>query len=129
MGTTDSQHLFIKIGAFWAVLDESVTVARHYREVNIKAGTRSASRKGGQTMEVRPMTRHQRRTGRLKSLTTAREAHRAAIRAGLDYRVSGESGALIVHTHSLSWHRAKNPNITVPPTGRGGDGTGPAPSS
>jgi len=40
MGIIDSQHLFIEIGEFLTVLDESVTVARHYREVNIKAGTR-----------------------------------------------------------------------------------------
>ena len=76
-------------------------------------------------MEVRPMTRHQRRTWRLQRLTTAREAHRAAIRAGLDYRVSGESGALIVHTHSLSWHRAKSPKITLPPEGQGWNRSGP----
>ena len=43
----------------------------------------------------------------------------------LDYRVSGESGALRVHTHSLSWHRTKSPNITIPPPGRGWDGSGP----
>ncbi len=43
----------------------------------------------------------------------------------LDYRVSGESGALTVHSHSMSWHRAKSPNITIPPPGRGWDGSGP----
>ena len=45
--------------------------------------------------------------------------------AGLDYRVSGESGALVVHTHSLSWHRAKSPNITIPPPDRGWDRSAP----
>ena len=72
-------------------------------------------------MEVTPITRHQRRARRLQKLAAAREAHRAALKAGLDYRVSGESGALVVHTHSLSWHRAKCPNITLPPLGRGWD--------
>lgn len=56
----------------------------------------------------------------------AREAHRAALRAGLDYRVSGETGALVVHTHSLSYHRAKTPNITIPPVGRAWDKSGRA---
>ncbi len=45
--------------------------------------------------------------------------------AGLDYRVSVESGSLTVHTHSLSWHRARSPNITVPPAGQGWDRSGP----
>ena len=67
------------------------------------------------------ITRHQRRARRLQSLTAGRGAHRAALQTGLGYRVSGESGALVVHTHSLSWHRAKTPNITVPPAGRGWD--------
>ena len=45
--------------------------------------------------------------------------------ASLDYRVSGESGALVMHTHCLTWHRSKSPNITVPPPGRGWDGSSP----
>ena len=60
----------------------------------------------------------------MERLAAAKEAHRAALQAGLDYRVSGETGALVVHTHSLSWHRAKSPNITAPPPGRGWDGSG-----
>lgn len=71
------------------------------------------------------LTRHQRRALRIRLVTT-REAHRAALEAGLDYRVSGESGALVVHTHTLTWHRAKSPNITVPPPGRGWDRSGRA---
>ncbi len=76
-------------------------------------------------VEVNSITRHQRRAWRRQRLAAAREARRAALQAGLDYRVSGESGALIVHTHSLSWHRAKSPNITIPPLDRGWDGSGP----
>ncbi len=75
--------------------------------------------------EVRSITRHQRRAWRRQRLAATREACRAALQAGLDYRVSGETGALVVHTHSLSWHRAKSPNITIPPPGRGWDGSGP----
>ncbi len=72
------------------------------------------------------VTRHQRRALRLQRLVGAKEAHRAALRAGLDYRVSGETGALVVHTHSLSYHRAKTPNITIPPVGRAWDRSGRA---
>jgi hypothetical protein len=76
-------------------------------------------------MDVKPTSRRQRRAWRLQKLAAAREARIIARMAGLDYRVSGESGALVVHTHSLSWHRSKSPNITVPPPGRGWDGSGP----
>ncbi len=77
-------------------------------------------------MKTQHVSRQQRRAMRLQSLVGDREAHRAAIRAGLDYRTSGESGALVVHTHSLSWHRAKCPNITTPPSGREWDRSGHA---
>lgn len=76
-------------------------------------------------MEIKPTTRRQRRAWRLQKLAAAREARIIARMAGLDYRVSGESGAIVVHTHSLSWHRSKSPNITVPPLGREWDGSGP----
>ena len=79
----------------------------------------------GQMLEVESVTRHQRRARRRQRLAAGREAGRAALQAGLDYRVSGETGALVVHTHSLSWHRAKSPNITIPPLDRGWDGSGP----
>lgn len=77
-------------------------------------------------MEVKPMTRYQRRAQRLRRLTAAREVRPVARMAGLDYRVSGESGGLVAHTHSLSWHRAKSPNITAPPPGQVWDRSGPA---
>ncbi len=93
---------------------------------NMKAILRTASGEGGQMVEVKSITRHQRRARRRHLLAAAREAPRAALQAGLDYRVSGETGALVVHTHSLSWHRAKSPNLTVPPPGRGWDRSGPA---
>ncbi len=77
-------------------------------------------------MEVKPTTRHQRRARRQEELSAAREAHVVARMAGLDYRVSGESGALRVHTHCLTWHRSKSLNITLPPPERGWDRSGPA---
>ena len=77
-------------------------------------------------VEVKPTTRRQRRAERQRRLVTSKEASLAARLAHLDYRVSGESGALTVHTHSLSWHRANSPNITVPPEGQGWDRSGPA---
>lgn len=77
-------------------------------------------------MDEQITTRRHRRALRLQRLVGAKEAHRAALRAGLDYRVSGETGALVVHTHSLSYHRAKTPNITIPPIGRGWDKSGRA---
>ena len=97
---------------------------------------------------MRPVTRRERRAERQWRFATTREVrpagleHRVSGREGktraigyeapltawlqpLDYRVSGESGALIVHTHSMSWHRAKSLNITIPPPGRGWDASGP----
>ena len=52
-------------------------------------------------MDVKPTSRRQRRAWRLQKLAAAREARKIARMAGLDFRVSGESGALVVHTHSL----------------------------
>ncbi len=76
-------------------------------------------------MEGKPITRYQRRAQRLQRFAAAREARLVARMAGLDYRSSGESGALVVHTHSLSWHRAKSPNITAPPPGKEWGRSGP----
>ena len=98
---------------------------------------------------MRPVTRRERRAERQRRNTVAREvslaaglerqvsnrdgadkatdyeAHLAGWLGPLDYRVSGESGALTVHTHSMSWHRAKSPNITIPLSGQGWDRSGP----
>ncbi len=77
-------------------------------------------------MITQDVSRQQRRAMRLQRLVSNRDAYRAAMRAGLDFRVSGETGALVIHSHSLSYHRAKNPNITIPPAGRGWDKSGRA---
>ena len=98
---------------------------------------------------MRPVTRRERRAERQRRYAAAREVRLTpgleyrvsgwdgASRAidyeaplsgwlrSLDYSVSGETGALVAHTHSLSWHRAKSPNIAAPPLGRGWDGSGP----
>ena len=72
------------------------------------------------------ISRQHRRAMRLQRLVSDSEAHKAAMQAGLDFLVSGESGALVVLCHSLSWHRAKSPNITIPPAGRAWDKSGRA---
>ncbi len=77
-------------------------------------------------MNTQDVSRQQRRAKRLQGVVSNRDAYRAAMRAGLDFRVSGETGALVVHSHSISYHRAKNPNITIPPAGRGWDKSGRA---
>ena len=77
-------------------------------------------------MNTQDVSRQQRRAKRLQGVVSNRDAYRAAMRAGLDFRVSGETGALVVHSHSLSYHRAKTPNITIPPAGRGWDKSGRA---
>ncbi len=77
-------------------------------------------------MNTQDVSRQQRRAKRLQGLVSNRDAYRAAMRAGLDFRVSGETGALVVHSHSISYHRAKSPNITIPPAGRGWDKSGRA---
>ena len=74
------------------------------------------------------MTRRERRADRQREFVADKEARlaaRLARLARLDYKVSGESGALRVHTHSLTWHLAKRPNGAAPPPGRGWDRTGP----
>ncbi len=77
-------------------------------------------------MNTQDVSRQQRRAKRLQGVVSNRDAYRAAMRAGLDFRVSGETGALVVHSHSISYHRAKSPNITIPPAGRGWDKSGRA---
>ncbi len=96
---------------------------------------------------MRPVTRRERRAERQRRYAVAKEIrlaagleHQVSGKGGetraidyeaprpgwlrpLDYRVSGETGALVVHTHSLSWHRPKSSNITAPPPGREWDGS------
>ena len=76
--------------------------------------------------QVTAMTRRERRAERQQRFVTDREAGQVARLAGLDYKVTSESGALRAPTHSLSWHLARRPNGAAPPSGRGWDRSGPA---
>ena len=55
-------------------------------------------------METATLTRRERRAMRKLRFVTSSEARQAARLARLDYKVPGESGALRLHTHSLTWH-------------------------
>ena len=57
---------------------------------------------------------------------TSSEARQAARLARLDYKVPGESGALRLHTHSLTWHLGGRVHGPAPPPGQGRDRSGPA---
>ena len=72
------------------------------------------------------MTRRERRAMRLLRFVTSKDARQAARMARLDYKVTNESGALRVHTHSLSWHLAKRPNGATPTPGQRRERSGPA---
>ena len=52
-----------------------------------------------------PMSRRERRAVRRLRFVTAREARLAARLARLDYKVSGETGALRVPTRAGRWHQ------------------------
>ena len=75
-------------------------------------------------METTSLTRHQRRVWRLKRLAVAKEARLVARMARLDFKVSGETGALRVTSHAVTQHLAKRPNSSTPPPGRGWDRSG-----
>ena len=65
------------------------------------------------------MTRDERRAIRRLRFVTAREARMAARLARLDYKVSGETGAMRVPTKSRTWHQGGRLNGHVPPPGLG----------
>ena len=68
-------------------------------------------------------TRRERRAKRLRGLVTSTEARWASRLARLGYRVPGESGALRLYTHSLTWHLKLRKNGATPPPNRGPDRT------
>ena len=76
-------------------------------------------------METTLLTRRKRRAWRLRTLEVAREARVVTRMAGLDYKVSGENGALRVTSHAVTRHLVKRPNSSTPPPGRGWDRSGP----
>ena len=71
-------------------------------------------------------SRRDRRARRQRNFLTAKEAHLAAKLAGLDYKVSGESGALKPPTKGRTWHMGNRKNGHAPPPGKGWDRSGPA---
>ena len=71
------------------------------------------------------LTRQERRTVRRRRFVTAREAREAVRLARLDYKVSGETGAMKVPTKGRTWHKGNRANGHKPPPGRPWDRSGP----
>ena len=70
------------------------------------------------------MTRHERRAIRQLRFVTAKEARLAARLARLDYKVSGETGAMKVPSKATTWYQGNRLNGHAPPPGRGWDRSG-----
>ena len=70
------------------------------------------------------ITRQERRAERRRGSVTAREARLAARLAGLDYKTSGETGALKVPSKARTWHLGGRVNGHAPPPGRMWDRSG-----
>ena len=71
------------------------------------------------------VTRRERRARRLQRFVTAKEARLAARLARLDYKTSGESGALKPPTKGRTWHKGNRLNGHRPPPGQDWDRSGP----
>ena len=71
------------------------------------------------------MTRHKRRAIRQRWLVTTREARLAARLARLDYKVSGETGAMKVPSKARTWYQGNRRNAHMPPPGQTWDRSGP----
>ena len=74
---------------------------------------------------VTSMTRRERRAERQLGFVTARQARLAARLARLDYKVSGETGAMRVPTKARTWHQGNRKNAHAPPPGQGWDRSSP----
>ena len=70
------------------------------------------------------MPRSERRARRQRWLVTTREARLAARLARLDYKVSGETGAMKVPTRVRTWYQGNRINAHVPPPGQRWDRSG-----
>ena len=70
-------------------------------------------------------TRREWRARRQQNFVTARDAHLAARLARLDYKVSGETGAMRVPTKARTWYQGNRRNAHTPPPGQGWDRSGP----
>ena len=71
------------------------------------------------------MTRRERRARRHRGFVTAKEARLAARLARLDYKTSGETGALRVPSKARTWHMGNRKNAHRPPPGKTWDRSGP----
>lgn len=71
------------------------------------------------------MTRQERRAQRQRRFVTDKEARLAARLARLDYRTTGESGALKVPSKGRTWHMGGRLNGHRPPPGQPWDRSGP----
>ena len=71
------------------------------------------------------MTRTERRAHRRLWSVTTRQARQAARLARLDYKVSGETGAMRVPAKGRTWHKGNRRNGHAPPPGQGWDRSGP----
>ena len=65
------------------------------------------------------MTRRERRAERQLRFVTTREARLAARLARLDYKVSGETGALRVPSKARTWYQGNRKSAHRPPPGQG----------
>ncbi len=74
---------------------------------------------------VTSITRTERRARRRLWSVTTRQAREAARLARLDYKVSGETGAMRVPTKGRTWHKGNRRNGHAPPPGQGWDRSGP----
>jgi hypothetical protein len=72
------------------------------------------------------MTRQERRAQRQRRFVTDKEARLAARLARLDYRTTGESGALKVPSTARIWHKGGRLNGHRPRPGQPWDRSGPA---
>ena len=71
------------------------------------------------------MTRRERRARRHRGCVTAKEARLAARLARLDYKTSGETGAMRVPSKGHTWHLGGRANGHAPPPGQGWERSGP----
>lgn len=77
-------------------------------------------------MTVTSISRHERRALRRRRLLTVKQAKLAARLAKLDYKTSGESGALELRTKAVIRASATRKNAYAPPPGQDWSRSGPA---
>jgi len=76
-------------------------------------------------LTVTSMTRHERRVRRRRNFLTAKEARLASRLARLDYKTSGETGALKLRSKIIMGKGNSRKNAYAPPPGRTWSRSGP----